>query len=58
MESHMGNQLTTSTTDPHIHLENKDLATYGHFTLGVGTKEIQELSNPIGGELKIPKGLY
>jgi hypothetical protein len=25
----------------------------GHFTLGVWTKETQELSNPIGGELKI-----
>jgi hypothetical protein len=25
----------------------------GHFMLGVKTKEIQELSNPIGGELKI-----
>jgi hypothetical protein len=29
----------------------------GHFTLGVRTKETQELSNPIGGEIKIgPKG--
>ena len=29
----------------------------GHFTLGVWTKETQELSNLIGGELKIgPKG--
>jgi hypothetical protein len=28
-----------------------------HFTLGVRTKKIQELSNPIGGEIKIaPKG--
>jgi hypothetical protein len=25
----------------------------GHFTLGVRTKETQESSNPIGGELKI-----
>jgi hypothetical protein len=30
-----------------------------HFTLGVMTKQIQELNNLIGGELKIgPKGLY
>jgi hypothetical protein len=28
-----------------------------HFILGIRTKEIYELSNPIGGELKIgPKG--
>jgi hypothetical protein len=35
------------------------LQPYKHFTLGVKTKEPQELSNPIGGELEIgPKDLF
>jgi hypothetical protein len=43
---------------PNIHQSTpKILGVKGHFTLGVKTKETQELNNPIGGKIKIgPKG--
>jgi hypothetical protein len=43
--------------DMESHLQALKWEQETHFILGVKTKETQELSNPIGGEIKIcPKG--